>query len=115
MLWAQRNDTVLLTVSLTDIRNEKFSLEEGVFKFRGNAGSDGKLYTLDINFYKDVVPQVKYGSLMILFGNLITSNNDVFYSLRSLGTREQTEACTLLSRRKRRDLIGQDYSVATRR
>lgn len=48
----------MLTVSLTDIRNEKFSLEENVFKFRGNGGPDGHMYSVDLTFLKDIVPQV---------------------------------------------------------
>lgn len=60
VLWAQRSDTILLTVSLTDIRDEKFTLEENVFHFKGNAGPDGRMYTLNMNFHKEVVPQVLY-------------------------------------------------------
>lgn len=58
VLWAQRNDTVLLTINLSDIKNEKVNLEENVFNFRGNAGPEGKLYSIDLTFHKEVVPQV---------------------------------------------------------
>lgn len=59
VLWAQRSDTVLLTVNLSDIKNEKLSLEENMFSFSGNAGVEKKLYTLQMTFHKEVVPQVR--------------------------------------------------------
>jgi hypothetical protein len=58
VLWAQRSDTVLLTINLQDIRNEKLSLEQNSFTFTGNGGSEGKLYSLNMAFHKEVVPQV---------------------------------------------------------
>lgn len=63
VLWAQRNDTVLLTINLSDIRNEKLSLEESTFTFTGNAGADGKLYSIQMAFHKEVVPQVEMTKL----------------------------------------------------
>ena len=60
ILWAQRKDTLLLTVSLNDIQDETFSLEETTFQFSGMGGSDGKQYNVELEFYKDVVPQVCY-------------------------------------------------------
>lgn len=63
ILWAQRNDTVLLTVSLNDIHHEKYSLEEKVFKFSGVGGAEGHQYNVEINFYKDVIPQVFWSCL----------------------------------------------------
>lgn len=59
LLWAQRGDTVFLTVSLSDLRNENFALENNVFKFRGEGGSDGSMYSVEVPFFKDVIPQVK--------------------------------------------------------
>ena len=59
ILWAQRSDTILLTVSLSDIRNEKLSVEDTVFKFTGNAGPERKLYSVELTFHKEVVPQVR--------------------------------------------------------
>ncbi len=60
VLWAQRSDTVILTVSLTDIKKEKISLEDSVFKFSGCGGSEGKFYDVELKFYGDVVPQVSF-------------------------------------------------------
>lgn len=57
ILWAQRRDTVMLTVSLNDIHHEKFSLEDKAFKFSGVGGADGSQYQVEINFYQDVIPQ----------------------------------------------------------
>ena len=58
MLWAQRGDTVLLTVDVTDIRDEKYSLDEKVFKFTGAGGPEGQLYSVELEFYGEIVPQV---------------------------------------------------------
>ena len=61
ILWAQRNDTILLTVSLNDIHHEKYSLEEKVFQFTGVGGTEGQHYNVELQFYKDVIPQVRDG------------------------------------------------------
>lgn len=58
VLWAQRNDTLFVTVSLTDIKNERFTLDEHKFTFRGVGGPDEKQYACEIQFLKEVVPQV---------------------------------------------------------
>lgn len=58
ILWAQRSDTILLTVSLSDIKNEKVSLEDGGFSFKANAGPKGELYSVDMTFHKEIIPQV---------------------------------------------------------
>ena len=58
VLWAQRSDTILLTVSLNDIRDETFSLEENVFEFSGVGEAEGRLYKARIEFYEDILPQV---------------------------------------------------------
>lgn len=60
VLWAQRSDTILLTVSLSDIKNEKVSLEDGEFSFKANAGPDGKMYSVDMTFHKEIIPQVSF-------------------------------------------------------
>ena len=59
LLWAQRTDTVFLTVSLNDLKNEKFSLDDNLFKFVGQSGPDGALYAVEVPLYKDVIPQVR--------------------------------------------------------
>ncbi len=58
LLWAQRNDTVFLTVSLNDLANEKFSLEDDLFTFSGQSGRDGPLYAVEVPLFKEVIPQV---------------------------------------------------------
>ena len=58
ILWAQRNDTILLTVNLSDITDEKFSLVEKRFTFSATSRSDGLHYACELEFLKEVVPQV---------------------------------------------------------
>ena len=62
ILWAQRNDTILLTVNLNDIHHEKYSLEENVFQFTGVGGAEGQHYNVELRFFKDVIPQVRKAS-----------------------------------------------------
>ena len=59
ILWGQRTNTILLTVELSDIRDETFSLEEKVFRFSGVGGDEGKRYDVEITFYKEVVTKVR--------------------------------------------------------
>ena len=58
ILWAQRNDTILLTVNLSDITDEKFALDEKRFTFSAIGGCDGVHYACELEFLKEVVPQV---------------------------------------------------------
>lgn len=73
VLWAQRNDTVLLTINLSDIRNEKLSLEENMFSFAGNAGPEGKFYAVQMTFHKEVVPQVNHLSHQAVVADLVST------------------------------------------
>lgn len=59
VLWAQRADTVLLTIELTDIQNEKYTLDEKVLKFSAEGGSQGNKYGLELNLYGEVLPEVR--------------------------------------------------------
>ena len=49
---------MFLTVSLNDLRNEKYSLEENNFTFTGESGPEGLSYAVKLPLYKDVIPQV---------------------------------------------------------
>ena len=46
-------------MSLNDLRNENFVLEEKLFTFKGEGGSDKFLYDVEVPFFKDVIPQVR--------------------------------------------------------
>ncbi len=56
--WAQRTDTILLTIELTDIRNEKYTLDEKVLKFSSDGGSEGKQYSVELELFGEVLPEV---------------------------------------------------------
>ena len=107
VLWAQRSDTILLTVSLSDIKNEKVSLENGEFSFKAKAGPEGKLYSVDMTFHKEIIPQVSF--------EVATPSSIHCVFCRNQSTRKLIEGCSLSSRRKRMDRIGPDYSVGTKR
>ena len=59
ILWAQRSDKILLTVSLNDIHDEQFSLEEKELHFSGLGGSGDGQYDIKIDFYKEIIPHVR--------------------------------------------------------
>ena len=50
-------------MSLNDLRNEDFTLEENVFRFKGEGGSNGTLYAVEVPFFKAVIPQVSEGEV----------------------------------------------------
>lgn len=59
VLWAQRNDTILLTVSVNDITNEKYKVNEKSFSFYGEGGEGLEKYHCELEFHKEIVPQVR--------------------------------------------------------
>lgn len=78
--WAQRRDKLMISVYLTDIHNEKFTLDETKLTFRlvllGGSGSviytysgvggDGSNYAFELELYKEVIPQVCcYGNIYV--------------------------------------------------
>ncbi|GKY98511.1 hypothetical protein MPSEU_000808200 [Mayamaea pseudoterrestris] len=50
--WAQRSDSIYLTIALPDVTNETINLTEDALKFQGTSG--GKEYTVDIEFFKPI-------------------------------------------------------------
>ncbi|KAL3677515.1 hypothetical protein R1sor_027463 [Riccia sorocarpa] len=55
VVWAQRTDKVFLTVELPDAKNPKVKIEpEGKFTFSATAGSDNRLYELDLELFGKV-------------------------------------------------------------
>ena len=56
VLWAQRADVIYLTVQLTDIKNEKITLDEKKLLFFSQ-GKDGTDYAFESEFHKDIVPK----------------------------------------------------------
>ena len=69
MLWAQRNDTILLTVNVNDLHNEKFSLEDKTFTFYGE-GHENLKYSFELEFFKEITPQVKWCSSGMQYATL---------------------------------------------
>ena len=58
VIWAQRNDIVFVTINLNDINHEKYSLDNKKLTFSGIGGSDKKFYSIELEFNKEVVPEV---------------------------------------------------------
>ena len=54
--WAQRSDSIYLTVALSDIKDEKIELTGTVLSFRGK--SEGRDYVLTLEFLYAVLPEV---------------------------------------------------------
>ncbi|KAI9593131.1 HSP20-like chaperone [Syncephalis fuscata] len=55
VLWAQRTETLLITINLRDIKNETVELLPNRITFKGE--SDGEKYAFDIELYAEVVPE----------------------------------------------------------
>ena len=58
VLWAQRPDTLFLTIALADVKDEVITLDENKLTFKGKA--DGKEYALEVEFFKAVIPAVTW-------------------------------------------------------
>eukprot|EP00039_Didymoeca_costata_P018163 m.332344 g.332344 ORF g.332344 m.332344 type:complete len:214 (-) comp16933_c0_seq1:95-736(-) len=53
--WAQREDTIFLTIELTGISKDKeLDLKEDKISFKGKAGPDQQEYKLEIEFFKEI-------------------------------------------------------------
>lgn len=59
MLWAQRNDTILLTISVNDLHNEKYTVNDKTLKFYGEGTETLQKYEFELEFFKEITPQVK--------------------------------------------------------
>ena len=53
--WAQRKDTVYVTISLPDVSDEKFDVTPEKLSFTGS--SEGKKYAVELQFFKEIVPE----------------------------------------------------------
>ncbi|XP_001635633.2 prostaglandin E synthase 3 [Nematostella vectensis] len=56
-LWAQRKDKILLTISLVDCKDPQIELTEKNLTFRCHGGAENKEYVLELEFFKEIVPQ----------------------------------------------------------
>jgi len=50
--WAQRKDSLYVTISLSDVTDHSINLTDKVLTFSGK--SDGKNYSVELTFFKDV-------------------------------------------------------------
>lgn len=57
VLWAQRSNTILLTVEVSDIADEKITLEESKISFSAKSGD--KQYAFEIEFHGAIKPDVR--------------------------------------------------------
>ena len=49
----------MLTVSVNDLHNEKYSVENNCFVFEGEGSETLSRYSCQIDFYKEIIPQVR--------------------------------------------------------
>jgi prostaglandin-E synthase len=56
--WAQREDVLYVTVQLSDVKDERITLDENKLTFSAIAGVDAKPYAVEMEFYGPVDPQV---------------------------------------------------------
>ena len=62
-LWAQRSTHLMLSICLTDVRDQTIQLEATRLFFQAVGGSDNKSYQVEMEFFKQIDIQV--GSPMI--------------------------------------------------
>jgi len=55
--WAQRNDKVLVSVQLEDVKDEKITVNNTTLSFSGKGGSAQNDYHVDLEFYSNIVPE----------------------------------------------------------
>lgn len=55
--WAQRKDKVILTIELSDCQKPDITLNSTNLHFSAKGGNEQKIYTLDLEFYQEVVPE----------------------------------------------------------
>ncbi len=86
--WAQRPNLVFLTICLSDCKKPDIKVEKDRLKFKGVGGTDQKEHAVDIEFYKEIDPEVN--SLMWLKSQFlrICHYNDQF----SKCTRRKTQS-----------------------
>eukprot|EP00126_Sphaerothecum_destruens_P004275 Sdes_comp18084_c0_seq4m7505 len=57
VVWAQRTGVLYVTIRLSDISDEKVSFDENKLVFEGFGGKDKKLYSVTLEFLKEIVPE----------------------------------------------------------
>mmetsp|Transcript_47410 Transcript_47410/g.134913 ORF Transcript_47410/g.134913 Transcript_47410/m.134913 type:complete len:173 (-) Transcript_47410:91-609(-) len=56
VIWAQRQDSVFVTVDIKDACDVKVQLEESTLTFSGRGGEDGTIhYSFELDFFKPIV------------------------------------------------------------
>lgn len=53
--WAQRKDSLYITIALADVKEESVVLTNKTLTFSGTSGE--KKYSLNLEFYKEIVPE----------------------------------------------------------
>jgi len=63
ILWAQRKETVLLTVQLENCKNPTVDIKEKCLHFKGKGGTKDLDYEVEMEFFKEINPEIsKYHS-----------------------------------------------------
>lgn len=52
--WAQRKDSIFVTINVSDAKDTKITLNENGLSFEGASG--GKLFTAQLDFFAEVDP-----------------------------------------------------------
>ncbi|XP_055350526.1 co-chaperone protein daf-41-like [Paramacrobiotus metropolitanus] len=57
VLWAQRKDIVLLSIMISDVKDQDVKMTPEKVHFSGTAGPDQKPYALDVELYAEIDPE----------------------------------------------------------
>ena len=79
VLWAQRNSTIFLTICLEDCREPVLQINPSNIYFRGVGGTERKEHEVNIELYKEIVPDVRAYFFFYQFRNYIRNPLILFH------------------------------------
>jgi prostaglandin-E synthase len=97
--WAQRKDSIYLTIALRDVKNEQVSLTDKTLKFSGD--SDGKHWAIELEFLKDVDAE----------GSIFKVNPaSVHFNIKKKNQDEEFWSRLLMDKAKEKNNVSADWS-----
>ena len=83
-VWAQRSSHLMLSICLTDVRDQTIQLEATKLFFKAVGGSDNKCYQVEMEFFKQIdvkVGELSYDIMEYSTWNILLRNPDTRFDL----------------------------------
>ena len=80
-VWAQRSSHLMLSICLTDVRDQTIQLEPTKLFFKAVGGTDNKSYQVEMEFFKEIdvkVVGVTHDLMEFLTWNILLRNPDTW-------------------------------------